>query len=207
MRTGNAVRLILLVIILFVVVGHAQQKTEVDPRAALLELSRVGAKEPFFKDSPDVHLEKASLNKFFTDEIYRRLEGNMYFGYRWDEGFILDGNQVRITELRDITTGEGCLAAYRLALETAVRAAGLTIDPKASCEIGVCIVGVERRATTQTLPGVMVEAYLRNPRIKKSFFIRYGAGNQRGLAAAIRLSAEMLIAEMTGRQTNNSGVE
>ena len=46
----------------------------------------------------------------------------------------------------------------------------------------------------------MVEAYLRNARLKKSFFIRYGAGSPRGLPAAIRLSAEMLISELQARR-------
>ena len=46
----------------------------------------------------------------------------------------------------------------------------------------------------------MVEAYLRNAGRKKSFFIRYGAGTQRGLAAAIRLSAEMLVSQLEARR-------
>jgi hypothetical protein len=46
----------------------------------------------------------------------------------------------------------------------------------------------------------MVEAYLRNAREKKSFFIRYGAGNPRSLVAALRLSAELLIAELLARR-------
>ncbi|MBN2511871.1 MAG: hypothetical protein JXB18_02925, partial [Sedimentisphaerales bacterium] len=50
--------------------------------------------------------------------------------------------------------------------------------------------------TAKTLPGVMVETYLRNAQQKKSLFIRYGAGRPRGLAAAIRLSAEMLVSEL-----------
>jgi hypothetical protein len=41
---------------------------------------------------------------------------------------------------------------------------------------------------------------LRNARQKKSFFIRYGAGTERGLAAAIRLSAEMLVSQLETRR-------
>jgi hypothetical protein len=71
---------------------------------------------------------------------------------------------------------------------------------KASYQIGICIVGIEERETEQTLPGIMIEAYLRNSVLKKSFFIRYGAGSVRGLTPAIRLSAEMLIAELQGKR-------
>ena len=54
--------------------------------------------------------------------------------------------------------------------------------------------------TSKTLPGVMVEAYLRNVQQKKSFFIRYGAGSRRSLTASIRLSAEMLVSQLETRR-------
>ena len=90
--------------------------------------------------------------------------------------------------------------ADSLALEKALAAAGFELKPTASCQIGICIVGIEAKETEKTLPGVMVEAYLRNAREKKSFFIRYGAGSPRSLSAAIRLSAEMLVAELLARR-------
>ena len=102
--------------------------------------------------------------------------------------------------LEDITDGKRCSSAYRLAIENALSVAGLTINPKASCQIGICIVGIEERETEQTLSGIMIEAFLRNSTLRKSFFIRYGAGSPRGLTPAIRLSAEMLIAELQGKR-------
>jgi hypothetical protein len=51
----------------------------------------------------------------------------------------------------------------------------------------------------------MVEAYVRNIQQKKSFFIRYGAASRRGLAAAIRLSAEMLVSQLEARRTPRTG--
>ena len=176
--------------------GAAPKLSESDFKEGMAELSRIGAKKPFLKDSSDVHLEPQSLNQFFTDRIYQRLQGNAYFGYRWDEGFTCAGNVVSIEEVKDLTEKTG--AAYRLALEQAL--ADYQIKPGAVCQIGVGIVGIEANQTEKTLPGIMVEAYLRNTSTKKSFFIRYGAGSPRGLAAAIRLSAEMLIAELEGRR-------
>ncbi len=170
-----------------------------DARAYLAELARLGARKPFIKDSPDVYLERASLGQFFTDPIYKRLEGNAYFGYRYDEGFVFEGNDIQIEIIRDLTPDRGCSAAYRLALEKALEAAGIQIKPLAAYQIGICVVGIEARETENTLPGVMVESYLRNANHKKSFFIRYGAGSPRSLAAAIRLSAEMLVAELQAR--------
>lgn len=171
----------------------------VDPREYLAELRRLGARKPFLTDSPDVYLEPQSLGRFFTAGIYRKLRGNAYFGYDYDEGFVLEGKAVQIELLKDLTAGVGCQAAYRMALHQAIEAAGLQIKPTAPIQIGVCIVGAETRETQKTLPGVMVEAYLRNAKQKKSFFIRYGSGHPRGLAAAVRLSAEMLVSHLVSR--------
>jgi hypothetical protein len=178
--------------------GQETTMSDADFRAGLAELSRLGAKKPFLKDSPDVYLEPKSLGRFFTEKIYQRLEGNAYFGYRWDEGFTC-GNVISIEPVKDLTGATG--AAYRLALEQAL--SGYRITPDAVCQIGVCIVGIEPKETDRTLPGVMVEAYLRNSSTEKSFFIRFGAGSPRGLAAAIRLSASMLIAELEARRESD----
>ena len=87
----------------------------------LAELSRLGARKPFLTDSPDVYLEPQSLNQFFTEAIYRKLQGNVYFGYRYDEGFVFDGTEVQIEVIKDLTPGAGCSAAYRIALEEGSR--------------------------------------------------------------------------------------
>ena len=178
---------------------RVSEPTGIDPRQALAELRRLGARKPFLTDSPDVYLEPKSLHRFFTERIYRKLQGNAYFGYDYDEGFLLAGNQVQIEVLKDLSRGACCQNAYRIALEQALQAQDLVIKPRAPHQIGVSIVGVERQETPNTLPGVMVEAYLRNSVLKKSFFIRYGAGHPRGLPAAIRLSAEMLAAQIIAR--------
>ena len=176
----------------------AQEKTagmtEAEFKEGLLVLARMSETKPFLKDSPDVYLEPKSLGQFFTDKIYQRLEGNGYFGYRWNEGFTCDKREVSIEEIKDLTETTG--AAYRAALEMALSGADYKIKPGAACQIGLAIVGVETKETDRTLPGVMVEAYLRNTATKKSFFIRYGSGSPRGLAGALQLSAETLVAEL-----------
>jgi hypothetical protein len=183
--------LLLLSVTLF---GQEQKMTDAEFREGFTLLSRLGADKPFLNDSPDVHLEPQSLQKFFTDAIYQRLTGNAYFGYRWDEGFNCAGKEVSIEDFKDLTGTTG--AAYRHALEMSLEAANFQIKPGANCQIGICIVGVEEKETAMTLPGVMVEAYFRNASAKKSFFIRFGTGSPRSLAAAIQLSAETLLAEL-----------
>ena len=193
------IRLLPVLLMLCPAVLHGEDGPDVG--TYLNGLSRLGAKRPFLSDSSDVFLEQRSLNRFFTEKIYHRLEGNAYFGYRYDEGFLLAGKDVSIDSFNDLTGGTG--AAYRLALEQALASAKYQIRPDAICQIGICIVGIEAGKTDRTLPGVMVEAYLRNSSIKKSFFIRFGAGSPRGLAAAIRLSASMLVAELEARREHD----
>jgi len=172
------------------------ERSAIDPREYLAELRRLGARKPFLADSPDVYLEPQSLGHFFTEEIYRKLRGNAYFGYDYDEGFVTEGKTVQIEVLKDLTPGNGCQSAYRLALEQALNAAGFQLKHAAKIRMGVCIVGVESRETQKTLAGVMVEAFLRNFNRKKSFFIRCGSGHRRGLGPAIRLSAELLVGQL-----------
>ncbi len=198
-RAAIQAAIILSVLIPFSVPGQ-DAGPKVDPRTYLAELARLGARKPFLTDSPDVYLEPQSLNQFFTLPIYRKLQGNAYFGYRYDEGFIFDGKEVQIEVIKELMPEKRCSASYRVALEKALESSGLKITPKASCRIGICIVGIEERETPQTIPGIMIEAYLRNAQLKKSYFIRYGAGSPRGLPAAIRLSAEMLVSELKHRQ-------
>jgi hypothetical protein len=178
---------------------QAVDGANIDPRTYLAELARLGVRKPFLIDSPDVYLEPRSLNRFFTEPIYRRLKGNAYFGYEYDEGFSLAGQAVQIEVLKDLTPGAIYVPVYRLALERALASSGFEVKPSVPCLIGVCIVGVEAQETERTLPGVMVEAYLRNASQKKSIFIRYGAGSPRGLAPAIRLSAEMLVSRLASK--------
>ena len=174
----------------------AEQRMQVDPREYVLEMRRVTARKPFLIDSPDVYLEPKSLNRFFTERIYKKLRGNAYVGYDYDEGFLLQGNTVQLEVLKDVTPEGSCKAAFRLALEQSFNAAGFEIKTTAPQQIGICIVGLEPLETPSTLAGIMVEAYVRNSIRKKSLFVRYGAGHPRGLAAAIRLSAEMLVSQI-----------
>jgi hypothetical protein len=170
-----------------------------DPRFLLAELRRLSATKPFLTDSPDVYLEPQSLNGFFTPPIYRKLQGNVYFGYQYDEGFLLQNNTVQIEVLKNLTPDTSCWTAFQLALETSLKAASIRLDPQAHHQIGVCIVGMESHETPQTLPGIMVEAYFRNSATRKSFFIRYGSGHHRGLPMAIRLSAETLVSHLVSK--------
>ena len=172
-----------------------QEITEAEFRDGVAFMGRISANKPFLKDSSDVLLEPESMNRFFTDKIYQKLTGNAYFGYKWDEGFTCPSKEVFIAEIKDLA--ETTAPAYRLALEQAL--SEYLINPDAACQIGVAIVGIEDKETQKTLPGVMVEAYLRNASTQKSFFYRFGAGSPRGLAAALRISAEQLIAELEER--------
>lgn len=177
--------------------AFGQEITEEEFIQGMAALSRMTEQNPFLKDSLDVIWEPESLNKFFTDKIYEKLTGNAYFGYTWDEGFTCSSREVSIEEIKDFTkTYE---AAYRLSLEQALAAGGYKINPKAVCQIGLAIVGAEPKETDKTLPGVLIEAFLRNSTARRSFFIRFGTGSYEGFAVALRTSAARIYAELEAR--------
>ena len=196
-RVKNCSKLGLL--LLLTTSGGALCVDEPDPRFLLAELRRLSGRKPFLTDSPDVYLEPQSLNGFFTPPIYRKLQGNAYFGYQYDEGFLLENDTVRIEVLKNLTSDVSCGTALHLALETSLKASGIGLSAQTRHQIGICIVGLESRETPQTLPGIMVEAYFLNSVSKKSFFIRYGSGHHRGLPIAIRLSAETLVSHLVSK--------
>ena len=177
--------------------GQGEELTEKEFLEGMVSIKRMIDQRPFLKDSLDVIWEPQTLNKFFTGKIYERLTGNAFLGYIWDEGFTCSAREVSIAEVKDFTKTYG--AAYRLALEQALTAGGYKVNPKANCQIGIAILGVEPKETDKTLPGVLVEAYLRNAATKKSYFIRYGTGSYEGLATALRTSTARLYSEIEER--------
>jgi hypothetical protein len=177
--------------------GQEEEITEEEFLKGMVSIKRMIDQRPFLKDSLDVIWEPQTLNKFFTDRIYEKLTGNTILGYTWDEGFACSAREVSIVEIKDLTKTYG--AAYKLALEQALTAGGYKINPKADCQIGIAILGVEPKETDKTLPGVLVEAYLRNAATKKSYFIRYGTGSYEGLATALRTSTARLYSEIEER--------
>src|SRR2546426_3150043 len=133
----------------------AEQQVHIDRHEYLLEMSRVAARKPFLTDSPDVYLEPKSLNRFFTEGIYKKLRGNAYVGYDYDEGFLLQGNTVQLEVLKDLTPERSCKAAFQLALEQSLRTAGFEIKTTSPHQVGGCIVGIEPLETPSTLAGIM----------------------------------------------------
>jgi hypothetical protein len=73
----------------------------------------LGAPKPFLADSADVYLEPQSVGRFFTDGIYRKLRGNAYFGYDYDEGFVMEGKAVQIEVLKGLRAGMPLVAFVR----------------------------------------------------------------------------------------------
>ena len=192
-----------LIIVIAVSIFHksAFGQDEVMTEEAFLEgitvIGRMTEQRPFLKDSLDVIHEKQSLNNFFTDKIYEKLKGNAYYGYTWDEGFNCSSREVSIVEIKDLTGTIG--PAYLLALQQSLTAGGYKINPKSACQIGIAIVGVEPAETETTLPGVLIEAFLRNAMLKKTFFIRFGTGSYEGFAVSIRTSAARIYSELEER--------
>ena len=145
--------------------------------AADLEFMRRMAEfRPFLEDSPDVQADPKTIGKFFTPDIYRKLRGNPFFGYRHDEGYTPPaGTTVRLRVVRCVPELTHYEAALRYALVAGAVDAGLRPVGRSDLETGVCLLGVDRTARPG-LAGVLLEAYMLNVRTNKARYIRYAFG-------------------------------
>ena len=175
------VRLLLLGCIGLLATAAAGQGTPAPPAsldaAEELEFLRRAAEfRPFLEDSPDVQADPQTIGKFFTPEIYRKLRGNQFFGYRHDEGYTPPaGKTIRLRVVRTLPALQSYEAALRYALVAGAVDAGLQPGGRSDLETGVCLLGVDR-VSRPGQAGVLLEAYMLNGRTNKARYLRYAFG-------------------------------
>ncbi len=169
-------------------------KPDEPSRRDLEFLAKVTAVRPFLEDCPDLRTDPQSIGRFFTPEVYARLQGNDYYGYQYNEGFSWLGGAVCLDPIRSVSSTQPYQEVFTQVLREALRQRGFRLESRAAARIGLCLVGVETRQTFQTLPGIMVEVYFTQTRTGKSFFWRFGVGSRDGFSAAL-VDASDIIAE------------
>ncbi|HQG93502.1 MAG TPA: hypothetical protein PLN27_17765 [Acidobacteriota bacterium] len=174
-------RLILLGCVGLLAAAAAGQGTPAPPAgagsAADVEfMRRVAEFRPFLEDSPDVQADPKTIGKFFTPDIYRKLRGNPFFGYRHDEGYTPPaGKTIRLRVVRTLPALKHYEAALRYALVAGAVDAGLQPGGRSDLETGVCLLGVDRTSRPGQA-GVLLEAYMLNVRTNKARYLRYAFG-------------------------------
>jgi len=189
------------------VLAQTPTRTETEPSRRDLEfLAKVSAVRPFLEDCPDLRTEPQSIGKFFTPEIYARLRGNEFYGYRHDEGFCWDGRAAGLQPAAAVPAARKYRAALEEVLLDLLRERGVQPDPGAAAQIGVCLVGVAESAAGEGLPGVCLEVFFTNRRTGRSLFWRFGLGSRDGPAAA-RVDAASAVGGLLQTKATQTGKE
>ncbi len=155
------------------------EKLNKEQKAQLLE--DIVSRRPFLKSSSDMKLKKFTLGKFFNIHIYRKLMGNDILGYEFDEGFKYESESVFIRSIRTNKKTYPFKREFIRPLKNILRKKKVKISKSSPIEIGICLLDVEAKKTSSSLPGALVEVYFKNKRSGKYFYYRFGTGKTSGL--------------------------
>lgn len=138
-----------------------------------------------------------TLNNYFTEPIYQRLQGNFMRGYSFDEGFSFQGDTLSISTLKSVTEGKAYLKKFVDVLNEVFLGNGIKFaEGGTRYEIGICIVSVTPKLTEISFPGLFLEVLLSDTKSGKSYFYRFGQGSKAGIEKAMIDSACMVLATL-----------
>ncbi len=148
---------------------------------------------PFLESAVDVRYEH-TLNRFFNNRIYRKLTGNPFVGYIYDEGISITDNRFKI----DCVKSRSDLKEYgqvfeRLFHEMVKAKKNYIVDDKAAASIGIFIADITPEPEDKHLiPSITIELYIKDNRSNRAFFKRFSTGNRKELYYAMRLSIKRI---------------
>ena len=148
--------------------------------------------QPFLKTAVDVHYPD-TLNLFFTDKIYRRLKGNPFVGYLFDEGVMIRSNRFCLNvdapqafkkytaifrDLLEKTTSP----VYRLDFSA----------PSPDYTLHLFIVDINPGKSRSLIPSITLEMALKEHAQNRAFFIRFSTGHADGLFETMQLAVKRI---------------
>ncbi|MEN8153481.1 MAG: hypothetical protein ABFR75_05610 [Acidobacteriota bacterium] len=139
---------------------------------------------PFLKKSADPRLKPYTIGKFFNNKIYKKLYGNDILGYIYDQGFagISDKISVKIFKTTDRT--RKYKSKFINILIAFLKKNKIRFVKESNVEMGIAMLDVDDGSSGRSLPGVLIEAYLKNNKTNKFIFHRIGTGKKSGVEAA-----------------------
>ena len=155
-----------------------------------------GSKE--YKNYPE------TLNVFFTEPIYKKLQGNFMRGYQYNEGFDFKGREIALVALKSVSEGRPYLQKFVQTVNKVFVGNGMKFvdKEKTPYEIGFCIVSVMPKLTEMTFPGVFLEVLMTNKKTGRSLFYRFGQGSKQGIDKAMMDSCAMVLATLFTHATD-----
>jgi hypothetical protein len=139
---------------------------------------------PFLKKSADIKFHPETIGKFFNEKIYKKLKGNDILGYQFDDGFSGESATVCLKILKFFNGAKKFRGDFLKAVDKVFQKYGIKKSKKSNIELGIALLDVEPEKSERSLPGCMIEYYLKNRKTGKFFFHRLGTGNSRGIKFA-----------------------
>jgi hypothetical protein len=156
--------------------------------------------KPFLQIAADVNYPQ-TLNLFFTGSVYRRLKGNPFLGYLFDEGVNFRPTHVCLT-----VDGADHLKKYTGILNEILVEynRSLRFSKQAPFSLHLFIVDITPHKSRGLIPSITLEVALRDNRSKKSFFIRFSTGHAGGLFEALQLAVKRIYINLSYLQQQHS---
>jgi len=139
---------------------------------------------PFLKKSADIKFRPETIGKFFNEKIYKKLKGNDILGYQYDDGFSRESDTVCLKIMRFFNGTKKFKNVFLKAIDIVFHKYGIRRNLNSNIELGIALLDVESEKSSRSLPGCMIEYYLKNRRTGKFFFHRLGTGNSKGVKFA-----------------------
>jgi hypothetical protein len=149
--------------------------------------------QPFLKTAVDVHYPD-TLNLFFTDKIYRRLKGNPFVGYLFDEGVTIRSNRFCLN-IDAPPAFKKYTAIFRDLLEKTTSPV-YRLDfsaPSPGCTLHLFIVDINPEKSRGLIPSITLEMALKDNTQNRAFFIRFSTGHADGLFEAMQLAVKRIV--------------
>jgi hypothetical protein len=168
-----------------------QNLTDEEKRKLAELLSTMGP----FLESPEAKNEPASLGHLFTQEIYKKLQGNFVWGYLYNQGVKIEGSEIGIDVIKGIDGTQEYIQRISSYIKSALQESGYRINPEARYRMGICVVYVQKEFVREpySCPGVVSEVYFSDRIKKKGFFYRFSIGKKEGLEQGLEVYGKFVV--------------
>lgn len=139
---------------------------------------------PFLEKSADPGLKPYTIGKFFNYKIYKKLYGNDILGYIYDQGFTGTSSEVSVKVFKTTKRTRRYKSKFISTFITLLKKNNIRLVKKCDIEIGIALVDVNDGISGKSLPGALIEAYLKNNKTNKYIFHRLGTGKRDGIESA-----------------------
>lgn len=147
----------------------------------------------FIETSSDFKFRPQTIGKFFNKKIYKKLLGNDILGYIYDEGLKTGSKNVYLKVIKYFNETEKYKNEFSIALKMVFKRYGIRFNKDGEVEIGIALLDVDPKISGKSLPGGMIEYYLKERKSGKYLFHRLGTGNKKGLKYAFMELAIIIV--------------